>query len=293
MIRHSAVKTIANAGMIASLSGTAWLTAAHAAQPQVAAPAVTWGVEAGAGECTLTGSIPGPAPATLTLQTVTGTDSYRLVLAGKTVPAPRVQQLFPVTLVFGPDSRFERKARSTRLGGELGNAIIVSGLGPDVVAAFAASSSIAIDGKSVTGPFALSHARAAAKALASCVRDQLVEFGADPAQFEPGGKTPVALIPRDDWLSNADTRRMLPGDGAIDAAFRVSVAPDGSVDDCAAVTGRVSPNAEKIAWDAVRTRRLFTPASDSAGKPVRGVAMFEIHMRAETRVTSETLESIR
>ena len=293
-MRNRIISTAARAAAVAGLSGIAWLGMTGATSPERAAPAVTWGVEAGAGECTLTGSIPGADPVTLKLHTVTGSDSYRLILAGKAVPPPPVQDLFPVTLVLGAgDQRFDRRGRAARLGDTLGNAVILSGLGPDEVAAFARSSSIALEGRSATGPFSLTHAKAATKALDGCVRDQLLEFGADPAQFQPGGKTPVALIPRDDWLSGGDVRRMLPTDGAVDASFRVSVTPDGNVDDCALVAGRPSPRAQKLVCDAVLNRPLFTPARDPAGTAVRGVAMFEVHVRVETRVTSETLESIR
>lgn len=286
MARHS-MTMFALAG-IAGLCGIGGMASAGATQST--ANTVTWGVEAAPGECTLTGSIPGPTPVTLTLQTVTGTDSYRLALAGKPVPRPFAQDMVPVTIVLGPDRRFERKARIARLGGDLGNAAVISGLGPDLVTAFSQSTSIALEGKAAAGPFALTHSRAAVRALNMCVRDQLVELGADPAQFEPNGKTPVALIPRDDWLSAADMRRILSGDGSVDAAFRVSVAVDGSVDDCAVVAGRVSANQQKAACDAVLTRKLFTPATDPGGKPVRGVAMFEIHVRVETRITGEALD---
>lgn len=286
MIRISAITAIAGAAL-----GAVCLAAASPPPAPNPAP-VTWNVNAGAGECTLTGSIPGASPTTLTLQTLTGSDSYRLVLSGPGLPAPRVQQTFPVTLLIG-DQRFEQKARSAKLGGDRGNALILGGLGPDAVAALAQSTSITVESKGTSGPFALTHTKAATKALAGCVRDQLVEYGADAAQFQPGGKTPVALIPRDDWLSGPEIRRMLPSDGAVDAAFRVSVTPEGTVDDCGLVAGKPSARVLKIICDAVLTRKLFTPASDPTGKAVRGVALFEVHVRVVTGVTSETLEFFR
>lgn len=282
MARHS-VKMFAVAG----LSGLAWLASTGATGP--AADTVTWGVQAGPGECTLTGSIPGASPVRLTLQTVTGSDSYRLTLTGKAVPRPAA--LATVTVVLGADRR-EGKARIAKLGGDSGNAAVISGLGPDWIAAFAQSNSIALEGSAAAGPFALTHSKAAVRALGGCVRDQLVALGADPKQFEAGGKTPVALIPRDDWLSATDRRRILPDDGAVDAAFRVSVAVDGNVDDCAVVAGRVTAQQQKAVCDAVLTRKLFTPAADPAGKPVRGVAMFEVHLREHTAEAEQAPESI-
>lgn len=284
-MRKPAISSIARAAIAAGLSGAAWLATAHAAGP--AAP-VTWSVEAGAGECTLTGTTGSATPTTLKLHTVTGTERYRLTVTGRTVSDLPPDESFTVTLVLGADLRFKHRARGAKLSGALGNAVIVSDLGPEDVAVFAQSSSIAIEGKVTAGPFALTHARAATKALAGCVRDQLVVFGADPAQFQPGGKTPVALIPRDDWLPRAEARRLVASDGAVDAAFRVSVAADGSVDDCAVVAGRVTADTQKAVCGAVLTRRLFTPASDAAGRPVRGAAMFELHLRPAVRSADDT-----
>lgn len=258
-------------------------TAVAAGVPRPGALAEAWEVKVAPGECTLNRSIAAPVPVTLSLRTLTGSDSYRLALVGKTLPRQNARELFPVTLVFaGADRRFERKARGATLANGLGEAIILNGLEPEVIAAFGQASSIAIEAKSGTiGPFALPRARAAIAALAMCVRDQLVEWGADPGQFEPGGKMPVALIPRDDWVPSDQLRRLpIPDEMKVDAVFKAGVAADGTIDSCAQIGAGVDAKAARIVCDSVLTRRLFTPASDPQGKPVRGVAIFEIHLEA-------------
>lgn len=276
-MKHNIIaRTIGLAGISACLAGAA--LPAGSAGPRLTAEA--WNVEVAPGECTLTRSIATPIPVTLSLRTITGTDSYRLAVVGKTLPRQNARELFPATIVFAADRHFERGARGVALANDLGNAIVIQGLDPEVIAAFAGASSIGVESKSGSlGPFALPNAKAAIGALAGCVRDQLVEWGADAAQFEPGGKPLVALVGRDDWVPNAELLKMPMGtDLKLDAVFKVSVAADGSVDGCAPVGASVDAKVTKIACGAVLARRLFTPASDAQGKPVRGVAAFEIHL---------------
>lgn len=156
------------------------------------------------------------------------------------------------------------------------------GLEPDVIAAFAGSVSIAVQGQATLGPIATPNAKGAVRALAGCVRDQLIEWGADPAQFEPGGKMPVALVPRDDWVPSATLLKIpVPSDGQVDAVFKVTVAANGAVDGCTQIGTGVDAKSATLACDSVLTRRLFTPANDAQGKPVRGAAVFEIHLYSE------------
>jgi hypothetical protein len=292
MMRSRAARIVTRTGLIAGFCGVAWLAAARPTAAALMVPEDTaWGIEVALGECTLTGKIPGPQPIQVSLLTVTGSDSYSMSLVGRAVPRTPDREAFGVTIVLGgAEQRFDRKGRGARIDKELGNAIVVGQIEPEVVAAFGQSSSIGLEGKFRVTPVALSRADAAVRALRKCVRDQLVEWGADRSQFEPNGKTPVALIARDKWLSSKDWDAIEPrGSGAVDAVFRVSVAADGSIDGCTPVDPAPSTRVTTAACGAVLNRRLFTPASNPAGKPVRGVAVFEIHMHVVESITGRSL----
>lgn len=271
------------AGMIAG--------AASPAAAQTAAPEATkWSVDVSLAECTLTGSSEGPSPFQVSILTSPGSSTYSLSLVGKAVPRTPDHQRFPVTLVFGPSGRhFEPGARGARIDSELGNAIVAEGLGRDVIDAFATASAISLDGKYRVASFGLPGAAAAIRALDKCERDQLVEWGADPAQFDVGGSKPVALVPRDQWLSIKQWDQIDPrAGGAVDAILRLSVATDGNVDGCTPV-GRAPPiKVTQNACGALLARRLFTPARDAAGKPVRGASVFEIHDRVVNAIGGGT-----
>jgi hypothetical protein len=244
------------------------------AQAQQAAPGTPWSVIVETGECSLEREIAAPIPVRLSVQTVTGSDSYRLAIAGRAIPKAPDGKTAAI-LFQGVDSRFERKASFSRLSGSLGNALVFRSVQRDVIDGFAAASSISFDyGAPGVGPFAIPRAKAAIKALDDCVRDQLVIWGADPAQFEPGGKTPVALAPREDWLPRETLLKMLKGGNKHHALFRVGVSPEGTVDGCEMVgTSDLDPK-PACAW--VQGRRLFTPANNPSGKPVRGAATFDV-----------------
>lgn len=265
---------VALAGMMSCL--------ALPAGAQTAAPEATkWSVDVSLAECTLTGSSGGAAPFQVSILTSTGSSTYSLSLVGKAVPRTPDHERLPVTIVFGPSGRhFERGARGARIDGELGNAIVAEGLGRDVVDAFASASAISLDGKYRVAAFGLPGAAAAIRALDKCERDQLVEWGADPAQFEAGGSKPVATIPRDTWLSVRQRDQIDPrAGGAVDAILRLSVAADGSVDGCTPVGLAPPARVTQNACGALLGRRLFAPARDAAGKPVRGASVLEIHDR--------------
>jgi hypothetical protein len=244
MMRSRAARIVTRTGLIAGFCGVAWLAAARPTAAALMVPEDTaWGIEVALG-----GKIPGPQPVQVSLLTVTGSDSYSMSLVGRAVPRTPDREAFGVTIVLGgAEQRFDRKGRGARIDKELGNAIVVGQIEPEVVAAFGQSSSIGLEGKFRVTPVALSRADAAVRALRKCVRDQLVEWGADRSQFEPNGKTPVALIARDKWLSSKDWDAIEPrGSGAVDAVFRVSVAADGSIDGCTPVdpapSTRVTPS---------------------------------------------------
>jgi hypothetical protein len=259
----------------------ALFSAPAAAQKPATPPAPQWTVNVAQGQCTLERALIGKIPVALSIQTLTGSDSYRVAIAGKGIPKFQFDTIMDTTILFGAaDSRFQRDGLLVRVGGEFGNALIFSGLQRDLIDAFAAASTISFDyGIPGLGPYPIPRAGAAIKALDGCIRDQLVEWGADPAQFEPGGKTPVALKPREDWVPSPALLRMLQNRRSnMHALFRVGISPEGAIDGCEMIgSSDLDP---KPACEAIQGQRLFTPATDPAGKPVRGAATFEVRLVA-------------
>jgi hypothetical protein len=256
------------------IAGTALALATpeHVRQSQSSA----WAVNVAPGECTLERSLAEPMPATLSLQTRVGSDIYRVALVGPGLPGGGRRS---IAILFGQqDKRFERSAELVSLSGGLGHGIVLRYLEPEVIEAFAQSSSITLQvGKKPYGPFALPQAKGAVAAFRKCIGDQLVEWGADPAQFAPGGATPTALASRDDWLTHGQLIGMASNSGPhdLDATFVVGIAEDGSIASCGRTEGSRGDQVEKIACGAVLKKKLFAPARDAQGKPVRGAATFE------------------
>jgi len=67
------------------------------------------------------------------------------------------------------------------------------------------------------------------------------------------------------------------------ALMRVSISQEGRIEGCTRLEGPADATFEKMACAAVLTKQLFRPAHDPAGKPVRGVATFEIRLGSSPR----------
>jgi hypothetical protein len=259
--------------MIGALLGAMAFAMVPAASAQDAGK---WEVKVTPGECSLVRSVAVPAPALLALRTVPGTDDYIVLLSGKDVP--RRGSSFPVKLAFDGTKTLEVTASPA---GKMaaGPAIQLYGLKPAMLDAFGEAHTVgASSGGLALARFDIPRAGAAAGALRKCVADQLVEWGADPAQFEPGGSPPVALKERDDWLTKAQYLALADtmSGGEADYLFRVTVSTDGAIDGCKRNEARAKDKAEKLGCAPVMGRKLFTPASNAAGVPVRGAAAFRV-----------------
>ncbi len=270
--------------MLVALSMLPANVAAQTVKPAVTLPGPKWSVKVAPGRCTLSRSTSGDISAGISLDSYAGSDSYRFSMAAPGMPRRAAGSYFPVSIVFrGADRRFDRQAGGIALSKQM-TANSVSGLSDDFLAAFAEASSVLIESKAGSSEsFALPSARAAAKALSTCLADQLIEWGADPAQFLSGGKTPVALTDRDHWLSNAQMVSLPITGDRLDARFLTSVSTDGTIETCKRVdtmaTNAVERDAvERSACAIMLSKRLFTPAHGPDGKPVRSMATFEINM---------------
>lgn len=245
-------------------------TGAHAQADQ-------WGLDIQPGECTLNRSISTPAPVMVALRTVPGSNAYRLAILGKDLPGRPLSGMKAMTVQLDPaGTRFQHDGARVALDKTSG-ALVIKGLKPDFVTSFAQSASFGVTADSVSyGPYRYSQAAGAVKAFTTCQHDQLVEWGADPAQFAAGGKEPVDLKDRETWIPRADLLRMPMGASMIEDGFRVTIAADGRIDGCFAVNPKTSAEITRAACGPVISQRLFDPAKDAAGKPVRGVAIFQV-----------------
>lgn len=251
---------------------------AIAPQPE-SASAGRWQVDVAPAQCRLTRSIGGSQPSAISIQTVPGSEAYQLTLA-----SPQLQS-FPkasptsASLRFGDVRVIEGRAQAGVIDGELGAAVRMSGLPPEMLDALAAASGLALEYKSkVAGTFALPGSAKAVAALRRCNAEQLIEWGADAAQFEPGGVLPVALVPHDNWVPDNDLLRIRPPRDDFMALFRVSIGVDGKIEACEAIDAGGSDSVTGIACTAVLGKRLLKPAQAASGRTVRGVATFEIRL---------------
>lgn len=253
-----------------------------------AAPAAAqdWALDIQPAECTLSRATLEPAPLLISLWTRAGSHYHTLVVANRDMPDLRGKSV-PVTVQFGEGSpALKGGGGAFPVRAEAGRGITVRGLGTDFPDAFAKASTIRITvGSKTYGPYAIPKAGGAIRAFKRCVGDQLVEWGADPAQFAPGGKPAIPLGSPDDWITGPQLINIAESGDTFHAVFRLSVSPEGVVDGCARIDDAKDRGAEKRGCAAVMNRKLATPASDAQGKPVRGVLTFEIAMfrRAERR----------
>lgn len=260
--------------MIAALMGTL----AFAGQGQASAPSQVprWSLDVEPARCVLQGQEPG-SRFTLSIDTIPGSDSYRLAVAGADIkPAA---SLVPASLTFAPSgAELKGFARTTNTP-EGTPIILMAGVAPSLLDDLTNAESITITaGSEIRSTVPIFHAAKAVEALRRCNADQLIEWGADPTQFAPGGKGPIALKDRDYWVPDSILRAAAGQSkrSLISDDFRVTVATDGTVSNCQAVAGVTEAGMEKSICSAVMTKRLFTPARDANNGAVRGIATFRV-----------------
>lgn len=271
-------------GALASIS----LAAASAALAQDAAPAQEaprWQLAASADRCMIARTYSGAQPASLSLQTRAGSDTHRLTVAAPALPPLSREPSFPVTVALDTGQRFEARAQAGAVR-DVGKALLIA-LQPDFTAAMAGAKSLTVTLTSGTaGPFPLPDAAAAVAAYDGCTAERLVAMGADPAQFRPGGKRPVPIVSRDEWIGRDQFMAIAreAGGKGLQAEFRVAIAADGRIESCArtgdpaGLRPAAAEKVEQIACGAVTGRPLFQPARASDGTAVRGAATFDVEL---------------
>ena len=240
-----------------------------------------WQVAVSPSHCSLQRLFPAPHEALLTLQTVPGSDLNQLAIVAQLASQPPMGQLFPASIILrDKDGRFEGQATSSAMPAAASTLIAIKGMHDMFLNALAAAQALTLKFKaSSIGPLSLGNSAKAVAAFKGCITDQLVAWGADPAQFDPGGAEPVAVKDRDHWISNERLLSMRFSGDRLQAWFRVSVADDGSIAACTRIEGEGSQDSvERIACGAVIGKVLFRPAHDADGKPVVGVATFPVDL---------------
>src|SRR5207237_9666315 len=125
--------------------------------------------------------------------------------------------------------------RAARVDGGLSTAVRMSGVGPELLDRLAIADAVALRrGNHESSPINLANAAKAVAALRRCTAEQLVEWGADPAQFQAGGTLPTALVSREVWLTNSQLIGLAAGRSEVRASLNGRIAVGGAIDWCTA-----------------------------------------------------------
>jgi hypothetical protein len=227
-------------------------------------------LEVSLGKCHLARAFT-PEHAALSIETEVGTDSYTLVLTDERfgrIAAPIAEAAIKV------DGRAVSRSYANLTGRNAATPpqAWFPGLDGSVIEAIGAGAelSIAPTAGKLVGPWPVPQAARAVAALHRCEADQLIEWGADPAQFAPGGTRPKV----------GDRMRLVPQSviqkihfpkGPIEPLHTLLLSDAGIVEGCASVFGIPGSDFEQVVCDYLRGRKIGEPARDPSGTGVRGV----------------------
>jgi len=235
-----------------------------------------WAVQIAPGECTLLRTTGAPEPALLRLRTKVGTESYWLALAGKGVRS--VAGLMPEHVELRVDGKVKARlfgSQSTRAESGFDRLYHVAGIARDAMDAVASGEELEV--RASSGRVATISMVGGVKAFAAfrtCETDQLIEWGADPAQFEPGGTAPI-IKDRDQLIPQSLFRQIKTPGRPIEPEHYLVMSAEGIVEKCVAVYGIPDSNMEQIVCAYLTGRKIGDPARDPAGKAVRGVVVVQ------------------
>lgn len=264
------------------------ICAAGPAQSQKPAP--QWQVNVAPAQCTLSGAVSHPDVTAISISTTPGSGSYTLILAGRDLHRRPAASQGSVRIGFDTAGIPVATLATFLHLKDDGKAIRIEGLPATSAEAFARASRLTIDierSRTSIGTIAIPGSATAMQAFKTCIAEQLSEWGADPAQFTPGGTPAIAKTDPDGWLVPAQMRK-LPFDAEdhIDVVLKLAVAPDGVVDGCEQVAGLENRQASDVACGMLRKRILFLPARNPAGLAVRGVGTYRVRMIRRVTVSS-------
>jgi hypothetical protein len=291
-----------SSGFIARAAFLAMAGSSAAAQPAPSAPApapapeapdaqpARWHLDGSTSRCVLTRRLAGtPVPATFVLRTIPGSGRYDLILASPDMP-PEIRRLRTqprLTLALTPaDVTVETRAAPIELPASLGEGFAIGPLPAAFLPVFGDTAVLALadgDGRRL-GSWAVPAAARAAEAVSYCEAEKLVEWGADPAGFEPGATRPQPAATASDWLNPRDLG--LTGvfaSYAYTAIYRLVLDTDGRVTDCALLESAGNVDLGRGCAVLRRVAR-YTPARDAAGNPIRSVAVHVVSVRMDVEI---------
>lgn len=262
--------------MIAALLGI--LATLQGAQA-VPAPAIArWSLQVEPAHCVLERRDP-ETGSTLSIDFTPGSDSYRLAITGEGIGPS--SSLKPASLTFAPSGKVTRGlARTVKLPNNT-LVMLMQGLSPAFLENLSGASTMTLTVEGgIKSIVPVTDTVKAVQALQKCNADQLIEWGADPSQFAPGGLLPTALKPRDEWIQNGAFLKLASRSKRATIAddFRLLVTPDGAIAGCHATAEVTEAALEKDVCAAVVGKQLFSPARSPSGNLVIGAATFRVSL---------------
>ena len=270
----------------------------HPANAQTAK--AKWAVDGTGAFCTLSrtveeGPATAPAPATspsttLVLRTYPGTQVFNFMVIRCTIPGA-LGPTATMSISFAPSGGpFVKPVSLLLLGAGVGKALAVDRLPPDFLESFADATLINVAiGKKAIGSYAIPNAAKAIDAFRECESAKLIEWCADSAAFEPGGRQPEPVGDSGKWIG-FDDMQLPRGDRRSFVGFAVAqltIATDGHVEACNLIDTNKSRMLDAIACKLLGERGRYEPARDKDGKPVRSVALYRAEWTVVNTVTWE------
>jgi hypothetical protein len=263
------------------------VAAASAAQPQTQpAPAPQWVLDESGFSCSLARRLQREPEVTFVLRTIVGTGRYELRLVGLRVPRPsnREQQ---ISFSFGPGDRPLEQAASGSIGAVAGRPSVMFSVEEDLVAGLAGASSISLaSGSRTLAEHPLPQAAAAARALRGCESRLLIEWGADPAGFEPGAVRPKAASEVSGWISYDSLRADADSTSIV---ARLNIGIDGRPESCTLLESVGFNSPPPAVCTQLMERARYEPARGPRGNAVRSVAVYHLNVRRAMFTTTEPI----
>jgi TonB family protein len=252
---------------------------AFAASPAAAADGkkYSWVADWGEDKCSLLRETPGPQPTTVVLQNSPGMRN-ELFLMGQHWNEKSFSRPETADLVLRPSGVRHKVTDFPPLADKKGRAFQISGLSPDFLNQFAASTSLAVEqeGKALV-EVPLPRAAGAVKALRDCEAEVLREWGVDPQRYRSLLSPPQTIGPTISWLSDHDypiDAQRANAQGAT--SIRVRVGADGRAIDCAVVRSSGHASLDQRSCAVTKARGIFQPAIGADGKPTEAMMIMRI-----------------
>ena len=231
-----------------------------------------WNLEATLGKCKLTNTIRGPKAAELSLRVAAGTDSYVLAIAQHRGPTG-----IPSKATLKVDGEVHARTYVGFFPGSppYPQQAVLAGLESTAIEAIGKGREISIEtDRGKIGPLPLLNATQAVNALRGCETEQLIDWGADPSQFEGGGAQPQ-VGDRHELVPQSVMAQIRYPQGPIEPLHYLVLSDTGVVERCEAVFGIPDSDFTEVVCASLLGRKVAEPALDPEGKPVRGVIGLE------------------